>query len=102
MSNAKHTPGPWRVSLSDDTVVIDAHGREVAMIDGDYNRPDEWPIMEANTRLIAAAPDLLATLERLLHLDDSYGPFGGEIYQDRIDRAWEKARAALAKAKGAA
>jgi hypothetical protein len=32
---------------------------EVAQIDGDYNEPDLWPVMEANARLIAAAPDLL-------------------------------------------
>lgn len=65
MSN-KHSPGPWRVSLTDDTVVIDATGAEVAAISGDYNQPDEWPTMEANARLIAAAPDLLDTLENLI------------------------------------
>ena len=31
----------------------------MAQIDGDYNEPDLWPVMEANARLIAAAPDLL-------------------------------------------
>ena len=56
---AKHTPGPWVISATDDTVVIDATGREVAAIDGDYNDPDTWPQMEANARLIAAAPELL-------------------------------------------
>lgn len=59
---AKHTPGPWVTSATDDTVVIDATGREVAAIDGDYNDPDTWPQMEANARLIAAAPDLLLAL----------------------------------------
>ena len=56
----KHTPGPWKVDLVDDTRVVDATGAEVAAIDGDYNAPDTWPKMEANARLIAAAPDLLA------------------------------------------
>ena len=55
--SAQHTPGPWRVSLTDDTVVVDATGHEVAAIDGDYNDPDTWPLMEANARVIAAAPD---------------------------------------------
>lgn len=59
MSQAKHTPGPWRVGPVDDTRVEDASGNEVAQIDGDYNQPDTWPVMEANARLIAAAPDLL-------------------------------------------
>ena len=54
-------PGPWKVSPTDDTNVI-THDREmVAEIAGDYNDPDLWPIMEADTRLIAAAPDMHAT-----------------------------------------
>lgn len=65
MSN--FTPGPWEVGPVDDTVVthIGADGvrYEVAAIDGDYNDPDTWPIMEANARLIAAAPDMLAALQ---------------------------------------
>lgn len=62
MSAVTHTPGPWRVGPVDDTIVTDADGKEVAAIDGDYNSPDEWPRMEANARLIAAAPDLLDAL----------------------------------------
>jgi len=61
MSN--HAPAPWKIHPVDDTVVIDATDREVAQIDGDYNQPDTWPIMEANARLIAAAPDLLEALK---------------------------------------
>lgn len=59
------TPGPWRVGPVDDTRVEDAQGLEVAQIDGDYNEPDLWPIMEANARLIALAP---AMAEELLAL----------------------------------
>lgn len=63
---SKHTPGPWVVGPVDDTVVThlgaDGVRREVAQIDGDYNEPDLWPVMEANARLIAAAPDLLSAL----------------------------------------
>ena len=65
---SKHTPGPWKVSLMDDTVVVDTNGAEVAEIDGDYNHPDTWPMMEANARLIAAAPDLLSIAMRLVAL----------------------------------
>ena len=46
----------------DDTRIVDADGVEVALASGDYDQPDEWPVMEANARLIAAAPDLLAFL----------------------------------------
>ncbi len=70
MSRALHAPAPWEVSLTDDTVVVrkDAHGVQhvIAEISGDYNEPDLWPVMEANARLIAAAPDLLAEAIELL------------------------------------
>lgn len=55
---AAATPGPWTVSLTDDTVIIGPDRLEVAAIDGDYNRPETWPIMEANAALIALAPAL--------------------------------------------
>jgi len=54
------TPGLWRVGPVDDTIVTAADGSEVAAVDGDYNEPDLWPIMEANARRIAALPDLEA------------------------------------------
>ena len=67
---AKHTPGPWVVGPADDTVVThlgaDGLRYEIAQIDGDYNQPETWPVMEANARLIAAAPDLLHALENLM------------------------------------
>jgi hypothetical protein len=45
------------------------------------------------------APDVAAlvdALRTLVALNENYSPFGGEIYQDRVNRAWENARAALA------
>ena len=56
------TPGPWRVSPTDDTTVINRDRNVVAEIDGDYNEPDLWPIMEANACIIAAAPEMHATI----------------------------------------
>ncbi len=88
----KHTNGPWKVSLTDDTVVVDANGAEVAAIDGDYNHPDTWPVMEANARLIAAAPDLLAALEAIM--SERWYPAG------RSEHVSDMARAAIAKARG--
>ena len=55
---AEGTSGPWRVGPVDDTVVIAPDGSEVAAIDGDYNEPDLWPVMEANARRIARVPEL--------------------------------------------
>lgn len=55
----KYAKSPWRVGPVDDTLVVDADGNEVCQVDGDYNHPDTWVIMEANARLIASSPDLL-------------------------------------------
>lgn len=62
---AEATPGPWRVGPVDDTVVVAADGSEIAAIDGDYNEPDLWPMMEANARLIALAAALIKAEEAL-------------------------------------
>lgn len=72
--------GPWIVGPVDDTRVEDGAGNEVAQIDGDYNQPDTWPIMEANTRRIARVPQLeeIALVademaDVLAHLSGIYG-----------------------------
>ena len=70
--------GPWIVGPVDDCTVtaVDASGERhvVAEIDGDYNEPDLWPIMEANARLISAAPDLLEALKGLIRRYDAENP----------------------------
>ena len=90
----KHTPGPWRVVDSwNDYMVEGQNGEEIIWQDGPHNTPT---INKANARLIAAAPDLLEALESMLQsflitqsLDDY-----------PIDAPCNKARAAIAKAKG--
>jgi hypothetical protein len=68
----KHSPGPWKV-----------YGREGGFgftIEATDEDGDEFPVVwemggiddEANARLIAAAPELLAALERLIE-------FGGHV-----------------------
>ena len=63
MSGAKHTPGPWRVDY------LDRNGQ--AVVSGEHTEVATcWhhcvgaleKEMRANAPLIAAAPDLLATL----------------------------------------
>lgn len=95
----KHTPGPWKAFPSDPAdgaecyylTAVELRG-EIACIYGPQR--DE---QEANARLIAAAPELLEALEGLLaHLGpDGYIPNAGGT-------ATERARAAIAKATGAA
>lgn len=60
-AKAQHTPGPWMYKATaghhDFAVYPEATGRDVALVrDAD----------EANARLIAAAPELLAAVRRFL------------------------------------
>jgi hypothetical protein len=81
--NTKHTPGPWLADLHAGTVYahLAKFSPVVARTDGTSN-------MRANTRLIAAAPDLLAALHDLLSEAEAWGV--------KME-AFTKARAALAK-----
>ncbi len=75
-----HTPGPWKAERHDaaGSIIIDGagpHNVGIATVNR-YERHD----VEANARLIAAAPDLLAACEYALawmearecHSEDSY------------------------------
>jgi len=95
MSN--HTPGPWRYEASTKTIRACPSNYWLATMDswdGAVNN-------EANARLIAAAPDLLEALEELVSRRESVCAERGEM--DRLagsDGRYNRARAAIAKAKG--
>lgn len=56
-----HTPGPWTIEEDEDALGTFVHAADVvARIDWSGRTPDETE--QANARLIAAAPDLLAAL----------------------------------------
>jgi hypothetical protein len=82
-----HTPGPWQVR--DNRVEFGSDGYTVAVV------TKGCPEFEGNARLIAAAPELLAALERLLGIAWSVGSLAW-------DDAVAQARLALARAKGGA
>jgi hypothetical protein len=90
MKNTLHTPAPWK---HDSTWGLIKHGKNeiCALHSGNL----------ANANLIAAAPDLLSTLEKLLacaaKLDQSATHDGLQNCE-----AIAQARAALSKAKGEA
>ena len=101
MTNRKHTPGPWYIGkdFSDQGRHIYA-AQKVRHEDGDEWHPliactddDERLVdWQANAVLIAAAPDLLEVLQRLVRLieiEDAHLANFGEV---------EAARAAIAKA----
>lgn len=98
MSNAQHTPGPWRVQATGHSFVVEAHTHtEAISVDANGN-PCRWSeYNEANARLIAAAPELLEALQRL------------SAQCERQRMAWQlesdaekTARAVIAKATGGA
>ena len=99
-----HTPGPWTVEASgrDRTsrAVAGAHGH--GLVCHLYEPRDQ---ADANARLIAAAPDLLAELEKIV---DRWALRDAAIRDCNLDPlpVWEReqceaARAAIAKARGA-
>jgi hypothetical protein len=95
---SKHTPGPWRISLVDETL-IQGGGRDVAMACGDYDT--DFERMEANARLIAAAPDLLAALIGLQYiLASAESNASGNPNHDHVQQRVGAVRAAIAKARG--
>jgi hypothetical protein len=91
MTDTTHTQGPWAtyVDSAHDGWIVCADGNLIACAVRNEN-------MQANAKLIAAAPDLLSALENLT------------VLFDRMDRsgatnkaAYNDAIAAIAKAKGA-
>jgi hypothetical protein len=94
MNMSKHTPGPWasHYHKTTDTYTIHVEGRSWeswAVAEVGFCTQDE-----ANARLIAAAPELLAALETAI------APFAG-ISDENLLLDWQRnARAAIAKAKG--
>jgi 2-oxo-4-hydroxy-4-carboxy--5-ureidoimidazoline (OHCU) decarboxylase len=99
MKKAKHTPGPWsamvigRNNMDRGTVMVATTYRDGMAIDC-FNSGSTFAESAANAHLIAAAPELLEALQRLLneaHPNQQY--VNGHP-------AAEAARAAIAKATG--
>lgn len=90
----KHTPGPWHVGLRQaEKIVYDETGWAIANATVYHGESDAEQV-KANARLIATAPDLLASLRRLVRMlgtNDSRLANFGEV---------EEARAVIAKATG--
>ena len=95
MAESQHTPGPWdakdnRAANAVDRepvwIVVDANGHVTADCDGlELADPNH---AEANARLIAAAPDLLAVCEEIVRIVEVKHPI------------LDAASAAIAKARG--
>jgi hypothetical protein len=110
MSDAKHTPGPWRANerticpRSRKWVQTDVRGggEVVAICSRTRHTVSDDDVAEvmANARLIAAAPDLLAACEAAMEFLPK-GEYPGGSGQTEAVRVRDLVRAAIAKAKGA-
>jgi hypothetical protein len=105
-----HIPGPWQyrtlphddwgtVHASNGPIVAHALSGSWDVIDYDAHRTAGTDPYEANARLIAAAPDLLAALKRLLA---TINPGNADEHAVGCNCVIHEARAAIAKATGAA
>lgn len=99
----KHTPGPWRLRpLIDNTLAVYGSGEY------DIVFPKRGGPMDADARLIAAAPDLLKALKPIADIPEV---FWRNYPDDRPIMGWDNhkitaghvraARAAIAKATNA-
>lgn len=108
MSKQQHTPGPWfsdsegNIWRRDPKDLYQNGGgvageKPLATVHKGWNHPGAvgYPL-EANGRLIAAAPELLEALEMIVAEADSYTARTGKPVYNWLDQA----RSAIAKARG--
>lgn len=95
MITFKHTPGPWMVSADSTTISarhpLRGHTFEIVTVHYAFQHDQH----KANTRLIAAAPELLEALQGMVALHEQRELVRGTSYDDvRVTVA----RATIAKA----
>jgi hypothetical protein len=96
---AKHTPGPWRVGKNGLTISGGDCWRVADVFRSVTDDPELGDsINEANARLIAAAPDLLAMVKRALRDVEARCRAQGINVDMNVDVV--NYRAAIAKAEG--
>lgn len=84
-----HTPGPWQIIKGYE---IWGHAGEKVC---DLGFPEDT-YTKGDRNLIAAAPDMLAALEKVLSYAEYYAP----TLNGPVDECFKEARAAIAKARG--
>ncbi len=95
MTETKHTPGPWVVKGSN---VFSQHGWQDTPIAQPCINPG-IAASEANARLIAAAPELLAAAEKVVNnCHFLLNPFFGD--EEEAQEGIKALHAAIAKARG--
>jgi len=114
MRATAHTPGPWIIQRSrtirPNYALIcgqDWHDLAHVVVRFSGDKEDDATGL-ANARLIAAAPDLLFALQRLMDIIELRGPRSIAPHKSPIEEVratlgkaeYEAARAAIAKARG--
>jgi hypothetical protein len=106
---AKHTPGPWeaRQDYRSALYIVGPDSERIANSPGGANsNPAVYAKGYANARLIAAAPELLEALGKLLNTlptergDLAWARMSDEDKRALYDAAIIRARDAIAKAEG--
>jgi len=104
MREFKGTPGPWSVdpASSSGIEVITEHEVKVCDIIADNDEDLITELEWDNARLISAAPDLLASLQHLVHLHmcEQEGISSGQPTATQWFEAVDQASAAVNKALG--
>ena len=103
MSAHKHTPGEWHVGGPHKCTIYDKYGQRIAnSFEGVMAAQRTDSECAANARLIAAAPELLDACMAMLEWDDRENDHAVDFYarMDLCRAAFDKARAAIAKAMG--
>ena len=93
MNAARHTPGPWTYPGGTGNFVGGPDRLRIADLGGLERSPEE---RQANARLIAAAPDLLAACKSVL---DSV-PFASYRGDGELEECEARLRFAILKAEG--
>lgn len=99
-----HTPGPWStdwgfiVAPDPNGVYPDLYIAEIAREDSEEpDRVASLEVQEANARLLAAAPELLAALEYFYNISHD---LPSSLEKGYLAQAQAQARAALCRARG--
>lgn len=85
----KHTKGEWRIHDTGNTIDIDSDDDEICFMNCHSYEDEE---VEANAKLIAAAPDLLENLTRIIDRIEEAG------LQNQMPSAYQRALKAIEKA----
>ena len=106
---SKHTAGPWWVSTSNGERIW-AHDGSILVAETQLSNMNTMFERKANARLIASAPELLKALEELLESTEIppdrncschiSPPCGDCVDYSYLRHSIEKAKAAIAKARG--